>query len=727
VNAALLIGAILQIGAPAGGVPRDPGKTDVSVATFTRDVAPIVFEHCGACHRPGGQAPFSLLTYEAARPHAAEMAAATAARRMPPWKAEPGSGEFVGQRHLSPEQIEKIQRWVKDGAREGDPRHLPPTPAWPEGWQLGTPDLVLRPSETYRLPAEGADRYRVFVLTVPIEVARYVRGVEFRPEAPGVVHHANILIDRTRTSRERNEQDPALGESGLLAATAEYPPGQLLGWTPGQPDPLLPSGMAWPLAPGTDFVVQLHMVPNGTPQPVQFSVGLYLTSDPPTSTPAVLRLGRRDIEIPAGTRDYEIADSYVLPVDIEVRALKPHAHYRAREIRAAAVLPDGSSKDLIAISDWDFHWQHVYRYVAPVALPKGTTLTMRYRYDNSPDSRRVPGGSEGPVRWGPRSSDEMGDLWIQVAAHGSSELAALNADFQRKWLQDEVTGLESLIRRDPSNFGLRDEVALLYLRMGRWREAAANYEQTVRLRPDSETVHFNLATALMVGGRLEEAATRYREAIRLKPDYAAARSNLGSVLIRMGRVDDALAEYEAALRANPEHAGAHNNMGSLLMWRGDLEAAAVSLNEAIRLDSRLPDPHYNLGLILQARGDIPAALHQFQQALSLKPEWPEAMTALSWILATEPDERLRDVPRAVSLGERAVALSDSRSAEALDALAAAYAAASEFDRAVETIDKALRVGAGTSAEPTLLARKRLYQAHQPYRRGRGAADSGRIK
>lgn len=333
---------------------------------------------------------------------------------MPPWKSEPEYGEFIGQRPLSAAEIATFQRWVSEGALQGDIRDLPPLPARTDGWQLGTPDLVLTPEQTYTLPPEGADRFRVFVLPIPVTLARYVRGVEFRPHDPRVVHHANILLDRTSSSRERNEQDPTLGESGLLAATAEYPSGHLLGWTPGQPDPLLPKGLAWPLVPDTDLVVQLHLVPNGTSQPVQFSVGLYFTSDPPQRTPVILGLGRRDIEIPAGQCDYTITDSYVMPVDADVLALKPHAHYRAREIKGSAMLPDGSTKHLIYIRDWDFHWQHVYRYVTPIALPRGTTLTMRYTYDNSPDNRRNPELPPRHVEWGPRSSDEMGDLWVQV-------------------------------------------------------------------------------------------------------------------------------------------------------------------------------------------------------------------------------------------------------------------------------------------------------------------------
>jgi tetratricopeptide (TPR) repeat protein/mono/diheme cytochrome c family protein len=637
--------------------------------TFTRDIAPIVFAHCAGCHRPDGSAPFSLLTYQEVRPRATRIAAVTGTRAMPPWKSEPGYGEFVGQKLLGTEEIATIARWVKDGMREGEAHDLPPLPVWRSEWQLGSPDLVLTPAEAYTVPAEGPDRFRVFVLPIPIEATRYVRGVEFRPHDPQVVHHANILLDRTSRSRERNQHDPALGESGLLAATTEYPPGHLLGWTPGRPDALLPKGLAWPLAPQTDLVVQLHMVPNGTPQRVQFSVGLYFTSDPPERTPALLRLGRRDIDIPAGEGNYRITDSYLLPVDAEIQALKPHAHYLAREVSAVAVLPDGSTKNLLYIKDWDFRWQHVYRCVTPVALPRGSRLTMRYTYDNATTRRFDSQQAPRRVEWGPRSSDEMGDLWIQLLTRDERDLTALNSDFQRKWIQDEIAGYESLIRKDRGSVVLREEVGLLYLQNGQWQEAARHYRTAIARQPGSPVLRFNLATALMVGGQLDEATSGFREALRLDPGYAAAHANLGNVLSRLGRMDEALAEYEATIQADPGHAGAYNNVGYLLMRRGELTAALPYFTEAIRLNPGLPDAHFNLGLLFRARDEPQRAITHFHDALKANPVWVAA----------------------------------------LDALAAAYAETGQLDRAIETTEDALRLAAGTAAEAGLRERMELYK------------------
>src|SRR5258706_4187349 len=133
----LAIAVIVAIGAYATGSPA------AQPVTFSKDVAPILFEHCGGCHHPDGPGPFSLLSYSAARQRARLIAKITKARVMPPWKAEPGYGEFVGHRHLSDAQIDVLERWASEGTIEGDPADLPPVPTFPSGWQLGTPDLIV--------------------------------------------------------------------------------------------------------------------------------------------------------------------------------------------------------------------------------------------------------------------------------------------------------------------------------------------------------------------------------------------------------------------------------------------------------------------------------------------------------------------------------------------------------------------------------------------------------
>ena len=562
--------------------------------TYAHDIAPLIVDRCGMCHHPGGSAPFSLLTYADVRRHATQITRATKSRFMPPWKADPADGPFVGQHPLTSADIHLIQQWVDEGATEGDRRDMPALGQaqgerwWTEGWQLGAPDVVVTLPQAYTLPAEGADVFHIFVLPIPVDGTRFVRGLEFRPGNTRVVHHANIRIDRTSASRRLDEADPGPGYDGLIARSAEYPDGHFLGWTPGQVAPLLPKDLAWRLEKNTDLVVELHMQPSGKPELVAPSVGLYFGGDAPTRTPAMLRLGRQNIDIPAGDADYTIADSYVLPVDVELLALQPHAHYRAREVRGDATLPDGSSRPLIRIADWDFRWQHVYRFVTPLRLPKGTTLSMRYRYDNSSANARNPQRPPSRARWGQRSADEMGDLWIQVLTRDERDLDALSQDFRPKVAAEDVFGYEAEIERHPADAALHDDAALLYLELGRPERAIAHFQASTGLKPQSAAAHYNLGTALTVARRLDEAAAEYRSALAIDPSYANAHNNLGNVLLAQNSPDAAIREFQDVVRLRPDSASSLKNLAAAYAMAGQFDRAIETADAALRLNPAEP-------------------------------------------------------------------------------------------------------------------------------------------
>ncbi len=558
----------LLIAAPAVAQP----------VTYTKDVAPLLVDRCGACHRPGGSAPFSLLTYEDVKRHASQIATVTANRFMPPWKADPADGPFVGQHPLTAGEIALLRRWAEAGAPDGAQSAMPnpqstirnPQSTIPgtDGWQLGKPDLVITLPQAYTLPAEGTDAFRIFVLPIPVETARFVRGLEFRPGNPKVVHHANIRIDTTPASRRLDDADPAPGYDGLILRSATYPDGHFLGWTPGQVAPLLPSALSWRLEKNTDLVVELHMQPSGKPELVSPSIGLFFGDTAPTQTPVMLRLGRQNIDIPAGDAHYTITDSYTLPVDVDVEAVQPHAHYRARDIRGEATLPDGSKRALIDIADWDFRWQHVYRFVTPIPLPKGTRLSMRYTYDNSAANARNPQQPPARARWGQLSAEEMGDLWIQVLPRDGRDLDLLSRDFRPKVAAEDVRGYESEIEKHPGDTGLHDDVALLYLELGRADNAVAHFKTSLRLKPESAVAHYNLGTALTVGRRLDEAAAEYQAALRIDPAYANAHNNLGNVLLAQRRFDEAIGEFSEVVRLQPESAAAKKNLAAARAMAG---------------------------------------------------------------------------------------------------------------------------------------------------------------
>ena len=690
-----------------------------SVPTFTKEVAPIIFGHCASCHRPGEMGPFSLLTYQDVKARAEVINRVVQRNVMPPWKPEPGYGDaFIGARRLNDRQITTIRQWVEHGAREGDPSDLPPPPTFTEGWRLGQPDLVIRMPEPYLIPGDGPDVLHNFVVPIPVQETRYLAGLEFRPGNTRVVHHANFRLDRTSSSRRLDEADPGPGYTGPTSPTAQFPEGHFLGWTPGQLPPLLHDGMAWRLDTDTDLVVQLHLQTSGAPELIQPSIGLFFTDEPPARTPMMLRLGEQNIDIPAGTRNYVIEDSYMLPVDVEVYSVQPHAHFRAKEIKGFATLPDGTTRWLIYIKDWDFNWQDVYRYAQPFWLPTGTTLRMQYTYDNTTDNPRNPDPSSRRVRWGQTSTDEMGDLWLQVLLRTDADRQTLLDEFRPKILAEDAQGYEKMLEVDPDNTGLHDGVALIYSWLGETERAVDHYGESVRVTPDSAMAHYNLATALADQGRLDDAVERFRHALRLSPDYAPAHNNLGAVLRIQQKVDEAIAHLRRALELDPENADAHYNLGSAFIAQDRLDEGIRHYRDAVRITPDLGDAHYSLGRALAAQRRPDEAIAQYRLSLHTNPDWVAPMTDLAWALATSPDADIREPIDAVRLAERAAVLTDRRNVRVLDTLAAAYAAAGRFAEAVATEEVALGLAEAAGADavaPHLRMRLELYRRDTQFR------------
>ena len=329
-------------------VSTQSASTRRGPVTFSRDVAPIVFQKCAGCHRPGQSAPFALLTYEEIKKHARQIAEVTQRRYMPPWLPEPGYGEFALDRRLGSDQIGILQQWVAEGAVEGNQADLPPLPRFPEGWQLGVPDLVVSLPQVYTLSAEGKDVYRNFVFPISVPTLRYVKAVEFLPGNPKVVHHAFINVDETRQSRRLAEKQNPPGFDGMeLPESAVMPGGQLLGWQPGKVPSLTVGGLSWVLKTNMDLVLQMHLHPSGRPETVQPAIGFYFTGQAPTNTPFRIKLACFDFEIPAGAADYVVEQSYVLPVDVSLLRVLPHAHYLGKDLQGYALLSSGEKRWLI--------------------------------------------------------------------------------------------------------------------------------------------------------------------------------------------------------------------------------------------------------------------------------------------------------------------------------------------------------------------------------------------
>jgi hypothetical protein len=387
------------------------------VPTFTRDIAPILYHNCAACHHSGEVAPFPLLTYADVKPRAKLIAQVTRNRTMPPWQPAAGYGHFAGERRISAVQIDTIARWVRAGAPEGNPSSLPPAPVFNDDWQLGKPDLIVELPQPIEVPADGPDVYECFVVPMDIPRERYIRALEFRPSNRRVVHHALLFTDASRIPRE--PRYPCFGTLGLLPTLG------IGGWSPGNEAIRMLDGAALPLAAHSRLVAQVHYHPDGKPEQDRWRVGFYFTDQPPVRRIVDVGLASRAIDIPAGDAHYVVRQHFTIPIAIDAIGVIPHAHLICREMRGWAVLPNGTKRWLLNIHDWNFNWQDQYRYAAPIRLPADTRIEMEFIYDNSAANPRNPHSPPQRVTWGPGTDDEMAGLHVQSIPVHMEELPLL--------------------------------------------------------------------------------------------------------------------------------------------------------------------------------------------------------------------------------------------------------------------------------------------------------------
>ncbi len=602
-------------------------------ATFNKDIAPIVFERCTPCHHTGGIGPFPLMSYSDVAKHAAQIVTVTQNRYMPPWPPAHGYGDFVGDRSLTSEQIGLIAEWVKQNKPEGKETDPPKPPRFDSEWQLGPPDLILKMDKPFSLPAEGSDIFRNFILPSGVSQVRYVRGFELRLSNPRVVHHANVVLDRTRSLRKNDGLDGQPGFPGMDVITeAEAnnfdPDSHFLFFKPGSVLRPEPDDMAWRLDPNTDLVLNLHLQPTGRQEKVQAEIGLYFTDKAPTRLPMLVQLEDDGaLKIPPGERNFVVKDSLVLPVDVDLLAVYPHAHYLGKQFDAWATLPNGKRVSLIRIMDWDINWQAVYDYKQPIALPKGTRLEMRITYDNSDQNTRNPNHPPKFVMAGNRSQDEMGHVWFQLIPQ--------SADSQKQ--DARLLVQEALMRRRlekyPDDFLAHYNLGALLQTEGKLAEAADYYKVALEEDPSSATAHNSLAADFLEQTDLPAAAAELRRALACDPTYTSAHYNLARVLAASGDLQGSVTEFEAVLKTQPDDPGANVGLGTIDFKLHQFPEALKHFRAAVQQKPGDADLQSNLGTVLAITGDLRGAQQAFESALKINPEQASAKANLELVRA----------------------------------------------------------------------------------------------
>lgn len=402
-------------------------SASAATPTFNQDIAPILYRNCATCHHPGQVAPFSLLTYNDAAKRAGLIAAVTAKHYMPPWKAESGYGHFQDERRLTDAQIATIAEWARNGAPEGDPAKAPEPPRFASGWLAGKPDAVFTTAESFPIPADGRDVFQCFVIPLHLSADQYVTKVEFHPGNPRVVHHALFFLDTSGEARQLDAASPAPGYS-CFGGPQIQPAGSLGGWAPGATPEPLPAGVAHTVPKDADLVIQIHYHPSGKPETDQSSIGLTYGGAPQKGLTGML-IGTQKIDLAPGNAHQEVTDWAVLPEDVDLIGITPHAHLLCKEMKVDARLPDGVTESLIWIKDWDFNWQGQYRYADPVHLPKGTRIEMRYVYDNSASNPHNPSNPPQRVTFGEQTTNEMALLFLEAVLPRPEDVPRFRREF----------------------------------------------------------------------------------------------------------------------------------------------------------------------------------------------------------------------------------------------------------------------------------------------------------
>jgi len=379
----------------------EPAEVELPL-TWHERVGRIVQNRCEGCHRDGGVAPFALSTPEQVAKRARMLAWAVDEGQMPPWFAEEGSGPWANHLGLTPDEKADLLAWLGGEHPEGDPSHAALPRRYTDGWTIGEPDLVVPMPKAFSVPADGVVDYQTFYTQIDLPEDRWVKAVEIRPGAKGVVHHVLVFVEDPELQRRARQGDREAqrliqgGEDGFFAGNV---PGQLgITYPPGT-GKLLPA-RAW-------LKFQLHYTPNGSAAVDRSEVG-FVFAEPGEELLEIQTTSAisRNFEIPAGAFDYEVSGDYVFPEDAAIQSLFPHTHLRGMRFLFELVNADGTSEDLLPLPAYDFNWQLAYDLATPRRVRAGTILRATAWYDNSDGNPNNPDPTIS-VGFGEQTFDEM--------------------------------------------------------------------------------------------------------------------------------------------------------------------------------------------------------------------------------------------------------------------------------------------------------------------------------
>jgi hypothetical protein len=370
--------------------PDREKRADIS---YSETIAPLLTEHCAACHRPSGIAPWAMTSHRMILGFAPMIREVLATRRMPPWHADPHVGTWVGDRSLTAEETATIVHWIEAGAARGEgPDPLEAVTAAASDWPFGEPDLIVT-LPAFDVPATGVVDYQYPFAASTLDKSVWVRAAAVAPGDRAVVHH--VLAGYSRQAQPTR-----------INADRDIFENYLIGYAPGVEGYEFPDNTGVLVEPGGGFVFQVHYTPNGRASTDVTRLGLYFHDEPPAGILRHSVAMNPRLAIPPQTPAHE--ESAYLPFykDAIVYSVFPHAHYRGRSSKFEIQYPDGRTELLLSVPKYDFNWQREYNFTEPLIVPAGSKIVHTTVYDNSAQNPANPDPLR-RVRWGQQSWDEM--------------------------------------------------------------------------------------------------------------------------------------------------------------------------------------------------------------------------------------------------------------------------------------------------------------------------------
>jgi len=382
--------------------------------TFSEHIAPIIYNNCTSCHREGEIGPFPLTNYNEVASWGQMIEYVTQIGYMPPWKPDPSYSTFVGEKGLTPQELQLISDWVDAGSPQGDPSLEPPLPVFPTGSQLGTPDLVLEMSQDYVIEGNNEDDYRVFVIPTGLTEDKEIAAVEFRPGNTKAVHHALLAYETNGIAANMDAQEPGYGYEAFGGFGVPIQ-GNFTGYTPGIQSVFFPEGIGATLPAGADLLMQIHYAPLPTNESDRSLVNIFFKDNDDPIVREVQRAPITPMNLDGGFLSFQIPPEEVVSFhgtedieeDISLLSVYPHSHYLGKDWELYAVTPGNDTLHIIRINEWDFNWQGAYTFKNMLKIPAGSVMHIYATYDNTSSNPYNPSNPPQTVRWGEGTADEM--------------------------------------------------------------------------------------------------------------------------------------------------------------------------------------------------------------------------------------------------------------------------------------------------------------------------------